>query len=135
MPKKQSGKPENTTRKPQLKPRGYFSSDADIELRILFALFKRGAPMRMIDISADSGIGRQLVAYHLPRLIKKGLVLKTASDAYVIQGILKDESLLEYLTPFVEKVMDSVDASQATCLEDAVFNSVTFFMLFHTLEM
>ena len=135
MPKKPSRKPASTTRQPLLKPRGYFADSADIELRVLFSLYKRKESSRLVDISADSGLGSQLVRYHLPKLIKKGLVLRTAGDRYAIQGILKDESLMEYLFPLVEKVAKSVDASQAGCLEDAVFNSVTFFMLFHTLEM
>lgn len=92
-------------------------------------LINSDEPLTLSQISKSSGVDKQLVFHHLPKMINQGLVLKHKNEdtKYDCQPALKNEmaeQILESMEPIILLISKNVDASQSDSKDKTVFENL-----------
>lgn len=83
-------------------------------LRIMLTVIYANRPLTMTEIASKGNLPRQLVAYHLPRLIGDHLLLPIEPPQgrrnilYAPQPFLADERIFKKIVKLIEPVIDAV---------------------------
>ena len=87
----------------------------DTPLRIMMALIYANKPLTMAQLAREAKLDRQLVKYHIPRLIGSGLLLPVEEEGklyYTTQPCFMDDKisneLAELFEPVIKKIADSI---------------------------
>ena len=84
--------------------------------------------MTLSEIARRCKLPRQLVAYHLPFLVREGVVLES-NGKYVLQDVFyKMEEYMSYLEPMVLSIASDVRAVEGCSLEDLTHNCLRYML-------
>lgn len=100
-------------------------------LKIMITLVYAGKPLTLTDLSDHVGIDRQLIKYHIPKLIKNGLLLKVQDNGttyYSPQQVFIDKKLQDQLssafTPVMEIIAKNLIITEDIDPEEALKNNI-----------
>ena len=111
------------------------------KIRIIQTLRRAGEPLIAQHIAKRSRLSQQLVSYHLEQMVEWGMIVTSNAEDktfYQLQKAYCDDQLLEDLTmmliPYMEKMSDGMDFSQAkvSTTEAVIRNLFMFLRLFET---
>lgn len=104
-------------------------------LMIMLELVYAAQPLTLSELSRQVGIDRQLVRYHIPRLLKEGLLLEVGHDKikrYSPQPIFIDPALIEELkntfTPIFSKIGGNLIFDKDADVEQVLRNNLLLYM-------
>ncbi|MDI6860303.1 MAG: helix-turn-helix domain-containing protein [Methanocellales archaeon] len=83
----------------------------DTPLRIMMALIYANKPLTMAQLAREAKLDRQLVKYHIPRLIGSGLLLPVEEDGklyYSSQPCFMDDKIFNELANLLEPVIKKI---------------------------
>ena len=90
-------------------------TSAQTQLKLFLSLFDGDRPMRLSEISEVSGESPQLVKYHLPKMIRDGIIVPLDIDGekyYSVQFVFLNtvlfEKLSEKIIPVVKTIAENV---------------------------
>ncbi len=118
-----------------VKPRNVVSSHALIPVRIVFKMsMHRHKSLSLSGIANIIGESRPRTAYHLPRLVRDGVLIKKG-DAYHLQDhFYHMEDYLPLIVPLMKKIADNMEG-EFEDPENAVVQNVIYFLTNVSLEV
>lgn len=82
---------------------------SDLEVLTLFKMIDCGKALTIKEIADMVKEPRQKIAYHLPMMVKKGLVIENEDGSYIPQLVfLHLEDLSEDMSVLVSKILENV---------------------------
>lgn len=85
--------------------------DSEIPLRIVLACVYADKPLSATKIARETNLPRQIISYHLPRLVGDGLLLPVEQGRtllYSPQHFFVDEKVFSKITKLMEPVIEKV---------------------------
>lgn len=101
--------------KAKVRKKGY--EDGESGSQVFFILYREAKPMTTYEISKKAKISWKLVDYHLPKLLKQGLILKE-KDKYLINPIFVDEDLWDIYYGFMKLLVSYISDKLIMQCED-----------------
>lgn len=101
--------------KAKVKKKGY--EDGESGSQVFFILYHEAKPMTTYEISKNTKLSWKLVNYHLPKLLKQGLILKE-EDKYLINPIFVDEDLWDIYYGFMKLLVSYISDKLIMQCED-----------------
>jgi len=84
------------------------AGSVNTQLKIFLAMLNADRPMRMVDISDETGISIQLVYHHIPNMVKDGIVLPVDIEGekhYMVQEVFLNDDVFKMLSEFMLPVI------------------------------
>jgi len=86
--------------------KGYMPPHSDLEVLTLFKMIDCGKALTIKEIADMVKEPRQMIAYHLPKMVKKGLVIENEDGSYIPQLVfLRLDELSEDMSVLVSKIL------------------------------
>lgn len=86
--------------------RGYMPPHSDLEVLTLFKMIDCGKALMTKEIADMVKEPRQKIAYHLPMMVRKGLIIKNVDGSYIPQLVfLQLEELSDDLSILISKIL------------------------------
>ena len=85
--------------------------DSEIPLRIVLTCVYADKPLSVTQIARKANLPRQIISYHLPRLVGDGLLLPVEQGRtllYSPQPIFIDEKIFQQITKLMEPMIKKV---------------------------
>lgn len=123
-------------KKINIKKKGYLNSNVETQLKIVFSMIKENEALSLTEIAKASKLPRQLVNYHLPLLISKGLILANEDKSYILQPYFYIQGeLIECLKPLLDRIIDNICIDDIDDIETTVTEGLTTLLAFWSIEI
>jgi len=111
--------------------KGWLPKTTQTQYRIVLTLVVNGNEMTLSEIADSIKVDRQLVAHHLPIMIKKGLVVPTTDKRYMCQPVMNNiDELIKYTEPIIQKMSEGIFDEHAKSTENVIMeNLMCYFAL------
>ncbi len=114
--------------------------DIETEQRIFFFLVSSKDPLTKSEIAKRSKMTRQLVNYHLPKLVEKGVVLFDGDNLYMSQPFFSDLAVQEEVDIALEGLLNiiiknSVKGDRDINMESMIYNNLVYQLFLFYLEI
>ena len=110
------------------------NQSSDIRLRIIQHLKKADKPLIAHHIARGTGIGAQLVDYHLKKLVEQGVVLvqrEYEHNYYFLQPSFyleeAETALMKVLTPWIEAFAEATETEEDQDKEQIVYDNLHYY--------
>lgn len=119
-----------------IKEKGYLNANVETQLKIVFSMIKKNKALSLSEIAKASKLPRQLVNYHLPLLISKGLVLANEDKSYMLQPYFYIQGeLIECLKPLVNHIAENICIDDIDDIEKAITEGLTTLLAFWSIDI
>lgn len=112
------------------------NNNVETQLKIVFSMIEKNEALSLSEIAKASKLPRQLVNYHLPLLINKGLILANEDKSYMLQPYFYIQSeLIECLKPLLDRITENICIDDIDDIETAVTEGLTTLLAFWSIEI
>ena len=99
-----------------IRKRNFIKPEENIEVRIIFALIENKRAMTIYGVAKVLNEPSALIAYHIPHLLKKGILIAQRNKKYKLQPALYQlEKYIIFLHPLISQLwQDTVNPTEET---------------------